>query len=288
MGDGSAIAWTDATWNPVTGCSRVSDGCRHCYAEALSLRRGWTQKPWTARNAKENVRTHEMRLDQPLSWRKPRRVFVNSMSDLFHELIPDAFVYDCFAVMGLADQHQYQILTKRPARMRELMNGATPPMLAKRALIQARRKWGPILGGHHDERWNAQNRAAVEAQFTEWPLPHVWLGVSVEDQRAADERMPLLCETQAAVRFVSAEPLLEITYLSEWLRTGLIHWVIVGGESGPEYRDMDLQWAADLCAECAQYGVAFFFKQRSHRMPGRTDGVPKDLMVQQYPPLAGH
>src|SRR3990172_956464 len=117
----SSIAWSDASWNPVTGCSHVSEGCRNCYAETLSLRFGWSKKPWTAQNAAENVVLHPDRLDAPLHWRKPRRVFVNSMSDLFHEQIPDDFIEALFGVMSFAGLHTFQILTKRPQRMATLM-----------------------------------------------------------------------------------------------------------------------------------------------------------------------
>jgi protein gp37 len=266
----TAIAWTDATWNPVTGCSHVSEGCRNCYAEALSLRFGRSKLPWTAPNAAENVKLHPERLKQPLRWKKPRRIFVNSMSDLFHEQVPDDFLVSVFMVMRGAwgpdgdllpveqrPRHIYQILTKRPERMRDFMRARYPEG---------------------------------------YGLPNVWLGVSVEDQRSADERIPLLLQTPAAVRFLSCEPLLgpvDLTALTvlepeppngpgAWLNalTGhvagpddmlgaQIAWVIVGGESGPHFRPMDLAWAASLRDQCQAAGVPFFFKQASGRLPGK-------------------
>jgi protein gp37 len=230
----SAIHWTDATWNPVTGCSRVSPGCEHCYAEALSLRYGWSRLPWTAPHAAENVVLHPERLGLPLRWRQPRRVFVNSMSDLFHERVPEAFIEEVFRVMAAAGWHTFQVLTKRPARMHAVVASDT---------------FASAVGGAHG-----------------WPLPNVWLGTSVEDQRRADERVPLLARTPAAVRFLSCEPLLGPLDLAPWLdRLG---WVIVGGESGPRHRPMDPDWARALRDQCAAAGVPFFFKQGAGPRPG--------------------
>jgi protein gp37 len=223
----SAIQWTDATWNPVTGCSKVSPGCAHCYAETLSLRFGWSRGPWTPENASENVVLHPERLDQPLRWRLPRRVFVNSMSDLFHELVPDEYIGQVFARMAMADWHQYQTLTKRPERMRAVVNG---------------------LYGH----------ASVQES-----LPNVWLGVSIENDRWV-ARADLLRETPAAVRFISAEPLLGP--LPSLDLTG-IDWLIVGGESGAGARPVDAAWVRELRDRALNAGVAFFFKQWGGRTP---------------------
>lgn len=266
MSDKTAISWCDATWNPVTGCSHVSEGCRNCYAEALSLRFGRSTKPWTAPNATENVVLHRDRLMIPQRWQESRRVFVNSMSDVFHEQIPDAFIASMFDVMAWSARHHvYQVLTKRPERMATLW----PRILADK------------FGGRVPE--------------------NIWLGVSVEDQRAADERIPLLLDTPAAVRFLSCEPLLgpvDLTRLTvlepdpphgpgAWLNalTGhvagpddmlgrWVNWVIVGGESGPHYRPMALVWAERIRVQCADAGVPFFFKQASGRLPGKgTDAL---------------
>lgn len=227
------IRWTNETWNPTTGCSRVSAGCKHCYAEQLSLRFGWSSKPWTARNAALNVVLHPDRLHRPYSWRKPRRVFVNSMSDLFHPLIPDEYIKQVFAVMCDLPQHTFQILTKRPERAAS---------------------WeGP------------------------WPR-HIWMGTSVENARAT-ERIDALRDCNAAVRFLSAEPLLGPLGVLDL--TG-IHWVIVGGESGPRHRRMHHEWARAIRDACLNQEVAFFFKQDSGP---RTEMRPwlDGLIWEQYP-----
>ncbi len=202
MGDRTGIAWTDSTWSPVTGCSHVSDGCRFCYAETLSLRFGWSAKPWTAPNAAENVVLHPERLEQPLHWQKPRRVFVNSMSDLFHEQVPDDFIERVWGVMAVSPRHTFQILTKRPERMRALM-----PWLYR---------------------------------LSSRPLRNVWLGVSIEQDRWCS-RADLLRDTPAAVRFISAEPLLEPL---PSLSLAGIDWLSFGGESG---HNADERSLVELC-----------------------------------------
>jgi protein gp37 len=227
VSDKSRIEWTDATWNPVTGCSKVSPGCAHCYAETLSLRFGWSARPWLPAYAPENVILHPERLDQPLRWRRHRRVFVNSMSDLFHELVPDAFVHDVFDRMARANWHSFQILTKRPERM------AT--------LVQAYYARHPGLG----------------------PLPHVWLGTSIENDRWTG-RAAALRGTPAAVRFISAEPLLGPLPSLDLTE---IDWLIVGGESGAGARPMDPAWARQLRDLAVATGTAFFFKQWGGRTP---------------------
>lgn len=277
MGD-TMIRWTDKTWNPVTGCSRVSPGCEHCYAEALSLRFGHSKLPWTANHAKDNVVLHPDRLGDPLRWRKPSRVFVNSMSDLFHEEIPDEFIDKVFGLMQVTPQHTYQILTKRPQRMVDYF-GACYNDWSDRA----------------DKVYEASRAFGYMAQ--EWPLPNVWLGVSVEDQRRADERIPLLLQVPAWLRFLSCEPLLGPLDLSSFryawpteeretiqgnaftalddLGEG-VEWVIVGGESGPKFRTMDLDWARSIRDQCVAAGVPFFFKQSSGfrtEMGQELDGV---------------
>lgn len=298
MADKTGIEWTDATWNPVTGCAKVSQGCKHCYAE-----RQWPRMtklvPAYAGREFTDVRTHADRLDQPLRWKKPRMIFVNSMSDLFHEAVPFEFIDSIFSAMELAPQHVFQVLTKRPERMREYM---------------------------------------LEKRKHRSPLPNVWLGVSVEDQAAADERIPYLLDTPADVRWISAEPLLGPVDLGKWLdpwtcsdcghhgsefntgpfmcadcgveveyapeigsgrcpncgkddgtsddvggacprcgsvrgwsrdyglkfdaeKPAMLDWVVVGGESGPKARPMHPAWARDLRDQCAAAGVPFLFKQ---------------------------
>ena len=225
------IEWTDATWNPVTGCSKVSPGCDHCYAETLSLRFGWSKKPWSIENAAENVVLHPERLRKPLSWREPRMVFVNSMSDLFHENVPDSFIHDVFSAMQEAERHTFQVLTKRPRRMRDFM-----------------------------QRYFADN------EFWGPPPANVWLGTSIESWRF-NWRADVLRETPAAVRFISAEPLLDTLYGARPLILDGIHWVIAGGESGPNYRTMYADWVRQIRDACVEIDVAFFFKQWGGRTP---------------------
>jgi protein gp37 len=231
LADGTVRA--GQTWNPVTGCSRVSAGCKHCYAEQLSLRFGWSKKPWTARNASVNVQLHPERLRKPYTWKTPSRVFVNSMSDLFHPLVPDDFITQIFAVMSDLPQHTFQILTKRP----------------ERAALWA----GP------------------------WPA-NIWMGTSVEDHRAA-HRIHTLRRCGAAVRFLSIEPLLGPLGPIDLTD---IDWVIVGGESGRNYRPMNHDWARAVRDACVEANVAFFFKQDSGP---RTEMRPwlDGMIWEQYP-----
>lgn len=287
MSDKTGIEWSDATWNPVTGCAKVSQGCKHCYAE-----REWSRMtklvPAYAGRDFTDVRTHDDRLDQPLRWRKPRMIFVNSMSDLFHDDVPFEFIDRVFAVMALAGQHVFQVLTKRPARMREYLLQRSESMLASdwpasSPLAVAAR----IIS---KERGDALPNNAPLHIAGNWPLNNVWLGVSVEDQAAADERIPLLLDTPAAVRWISAEPLLGPVRLSglfglitddEDVRINALEgtfitsryqedetplgakldWVVVGGESGPKARPMHPSWARSLRDQCAEAGVPFLFKQ---------------------------
>lgn len=260
----SAIQWTDTTWSPIVGCKRVSAGCDHCYAFELHDRRhlAWKRGRWPSAPAQyhqpfSKVQLLPQRLEEPLHWRKPRRVFVDSMADLFHEDVPDEFIGRVFGVMRRTPQHIYQILTKRPERMlrvlRELTNAHALKMLGEREYMQ------------------------------QWPLPNVWLGASVEDQAAADERIPLLLQTPAAVRFLSCEPLLGPVDLSAWLmfegqhekaewhlahygRSQPLSWVIIGGESGPHARVMSRRCAENLVWQCRAAGVAVFMKQLGSKL----------------------
>ena len=263
MSDKTGIEWTDATWNPVRGCSRVSEGCRNCYAETVAARFSGPGLPyeglarrtaageprWTGK-----VRVVETALEQPLRWTRPRRIFVNSMSDLFHERLPDADIDRVFAVMLLAPRHTFQILTKRAERMRAYL---TAPALYGRILdaVNLIRQRRPDLSGFG------------VSDPTRFPARWIWLGVSVEDQVAADERIPLLLDTPAAGRFLSCEPLLgpiDFRKVRGFNRVGLDlsrWWVIVGGESGPNARTMHVQWARQIRDLCEIAGVPFFFKQ---------------------------
>lgn len=241
MGDATTIEWTagpdgpGATWNPVSGCAKVSAGCAHCYAERVfprvygkdSVERGQivTNSRASGRPRRfTDVRLHRERLDSPLHWRRPRRIFVNSMSDLFHEAVPDEFLGEVIGVIATASQHTFQVLTKRPERMREFL----------------------------------QRNAQPGGQLVK-PLENVWFGVSVEDQATADQRIPILLDTPTAVRFVSAEPLLSAMDLSKYLPS--LSWVIVGGESGPGARPCDVAWIRDLLRQCRESQVPCFTKQ---------------------------
>jgi len=283
MTDRTKIEWTDATWNPVTGCTRVSPGCDHCYAETIAHRFAGTK----AYPNGFDVTLRPERLDQPLRWQRPRRVFVNSMSDLFHDDVPDEYIGSVFEVMAKAPQHTFQILTKRPGRMRSLL---------KRWAVQGEAEsWagpGTAVFRRRDKVWVGP---------ISWPLPNVWLGVSAEDQRWADVRIPVLLDTPAAVRFVSAEPLLGPIDFREALRPTafvcgrgpgwsgdddramaavlrsavqkmarersekeptFLDWVIVGGESGRGARPMHPRWVRTIRDQCAASDVvAFHFKQ---------------------------
>lgn len=293
----TSIEWTDKTWNPVSGCTKVSAGCKNCYAErvfprayardmvALTGPRNLdAYDPDYRRREFTDIRTHLDRLEQPLRWRKPQRVFVNSMSDLFHEDVEGEFISKVFSVMAAAEWHRFQVLTKRPLRM---------------------------------FRYIESNKRTLSRMAEVWPLPNVHLGVSVEDQKTADERIPLLLRTPAAVRFVSYEPALGPVnfkkYLGVWevlqgamvicsyrmemdyrsamnkveneKRQGLhmsakryqespsIDWLIVGGESGPKARPFNLQWARDVISQCRAAGVPVFVKQLGRNPYEAPEGI---------------
>lgn len=278
MSDNSAIEWTDATWNPVTGCTEVSPGCDICYAKTFAER--WRGTPGHYFENGFDVQLRPDKLELPLKWRKPRKVFVNSMSDLFHKDVPDDYIARAFAVMARTPQHTYQVLTKRHGRLRALLSSD----LFRRSMYDA------LVA--LDYRWITHNRVP-------WPLPNVWLGVSVEDQQRADLRIPALLETPAAVRFLSCEPLLGPVSLTregwllsnvdnyestvvpdadQWLpEPGGIHWVIVGGESGHGARPMYPDWARKLRDQCTTAGVPFLFKQWGEYRPpvdGDERGAP--------------
>ena len=238
MAQKTSIEWTEVTWNPTTGCTRVSEGCDNCYAASLSqrlLRRIYTRRlpvVDTAANRSDPfaLRIWPERLTQPAGWQGQRLVFVNSMSDLFHRDVPRDFLRAVFQVMLNVDRHTYQVLTKRPSR-------------AARFVRQNRE----LFGGEGLPR-------------------HIWIGTSTENQKTA-YRIRHLKRIPAAVRFLSCEPLLGPLSLCRMLNTGEIHWVIVGGESGPGWRPMDSRWVTTLRDECVAARVPFFFKQWGGRTP---------------------
>jgi protein gp37 len=310
VGD-SNIEWTDKTWNPTRGCERISPGCQHCYAEAMAHRFAGPGQPYDGlvKLVTRDVRqyktvggeptgdfrtvtrteprwTGEVRfvpemLERPLRWRKPQKIFVDSMSDLFHPSVTNEQIAAVFGVMAAAPRHTFQVLTKRAKRMREWfawLSSSWKPA-GVRCWEAAR-----VVPGHHVGLVDRSPRA-------EWPLPNVWLGVSIENQAAADERIPDLLATPAALRFLSCEPLLGPLYLVPWLAgiptRGRIHangttstmpsppidWVIAGCESGPDARPAQVDWYRSLRDQCAAAGVPYFLKQAMHT-PG--DFIPFD------------
>jgi protein gp37 len=276
MSDDSKIEWTDATWNPVTGCTEVSPGCDHCYAKTFAER--WRGVPGHHFERGFDVTLRPERLDQPMRWRKPRRIFVNSMSDLFHDEVPTEFVVQVFAVMALAPQHTFQLLTKRHGRMRSLLS--SEPF--------AQEVSSCITGWAMNDVPPPLRKAAGGSNwYGAWPLPNVWLGVSVENQQWADIRIPALLGTSAVVRFLSCEPLLGPVDLDLpslraegaelYTRAEYIDWVIVGGESGHGARPMHPQWVRGLRDQCRAGGVAFHFKQWGEWVP--EDQAPTDAVI---------
>jgi protein gp37 len=284
MGDRSAIEWTDATWNPIVGCSIVSPGCTNCYAMSMAARidkmtlsshyEGLTKQVngkqvWTGKLA----RAPYYIFTAPLRWKRPRRIFVNSMGDLFHEDVPDAWIDTVFAVMVIAHEHIYQVLTKRSARMRAYFSDELK-----------------MRGRIYDaaEKLSTEKFGSRSIGLGVWPLPNVWLGVSAENQHWLVQRATDLVETPAAVRFLSCEPLLNpldltpfIFPVNQWAHLGgdwlnnypfcypknRINWIIAGGESGPGARPMHPDWARSIRDQCAAAGVAFFFKQWGEFLP---------------------
>ena len=287
----SKIEWTERSWNPIIGCAIVSPGCTNCYAMRMAHRLG--QNPATPAYADltrvvnrrpvwtGEVRLHEPALVVPLRRRAPTIWFVNSMSDLFAEGVKADWLDQIFATMAMAPAHTFQILTKRPERMQAYLTDRDMP---RRVWQHAFRLVSSDIGHDGVSRW----QGGVEQVF---PLPNVWLGVSAEDQRRADERIPFLLDTPAAVRWVSAEPLLGPLDLKPWLWSTVtkpascgpteitgswngirpaLDWVVLGGEGGPHARPMHPDWARQPRDQCADAGVPFFFKQWGEWEPRET------------------
>jgi protein gp37 len=316
----TSIEWTDMTWNPVTGCTKVSPACQNCYAETIANRfKGGKAFP----NGFE-VTLHPERLEQPLRTRKPSRIFVVSMGDLFHEDVPVEFVDRVFGVMAAAYWQTFQVLTKRPDRLLEWaverfqyhQHGGGIGWEGR-----AGRVWehaGKWTDPKQDKWWTEEGE---QINFGAWPLPNVWVGVTAENQEQADKRIPLLLQVPAAVRFVSVEPMLGPVDLSMYLpgegfpvtdpyldapdgaqlgryRRGIhtwepvlpgLDWVICGGESGPKARPMHPDWARSLRDQCQAAGVPFFFKQWGEwkprmQMRGREESdLPNRVYVNAKP-----
>jgi protein gp37 len=287
------ISWTQATWNPVTGCDRVSPGCDHCYALRMAGRLKAMGSPKYQRDGRTSrsgpgfaVTAHPDTLNLPFRWRAPRRIFVNSMSDLFHSDLGVDFAAAVFAIMACTPRHTYQVLTKRPGRARSLLSSPAFRNLVDQAA----------------EQLPANDRSAYDP--TTWPLPNLWLGVSAENDHWAAVRIPVLLQTPAAVRWASLEPLLGPVDLrpGEWVhdeeclrRNGCLcmparqhlDWVVVGGESGPDARPCEPGWVRQIRDTCDAGGVAFYFKQWSGLTP-RSGGCLLDgRLCQAYPGPSG-
>lgn len=289
----TSIEWTDRSWNPVRGCSVISPGCVNCYAMKFAHRFSAPGKPYAGLTKQTKagpqwtgvVRTVEDALLEPLSWRKPARIFVNSMSDLFHEDVPDEFIAAVFGVMAACPQHTFQVLTKRAARLPQFFEwldaqeepGEPRLEVVWQALCAEKESVGD-QGPLHTKHCAAPSGP--------WPLPNVWLGVSCENQEQADKRIPLLLDTPAAVRWVSAEPLLsainlrrvqmpnfqgDLDALSNIGSLPELDWVVVGGESGPGARECDVAWVRDVVRQCRSASVPVFVKQLGQHVIDRND-----------------
>jgi protein gp37 len=299
MSDRSAIEWTDSTWNPIrarnltTGkigshCEHATTGCEHCYAEGINKRLGTGLPFKPGHRADIEIFLDEKMLLAPLCWKRPRRIFVGSMTDLFADFVTDEMLDRIFAVMALAPQHTFQLLTKRPERMRKYLTPTTEiPVLGRLPLERVH-----FEAQSDEEPWPSLKKYGNLYSLycsVPWPLPNVWCGVSVERQEEADERIPLLLQTPAAVRFISAEPLLAPIDLTEITHApghalhalwglkaetdGTAHygpkldWIICGGESGPHARPMHPDWARSLRDQCQAADAAYFFKQWGQFIP---------------------
>lgn len=259
------IEWTEAIWDPLAGCTRKSAACRHCYAEALTAAASqsgeWGQgfaengpkgPAWTGK-----IALVEDRLTLPLGWENPRRIFVNALSDLFHESLAVETIDRVFAVMALTPRHIFQVLTKRPKTMQPYIADPAAPGRIEQAMAEI------------------APDAAAPRRIEAWPLPNVWLGVTAENQKEADRRIPLLLETPAAVRWIAAEPLLERLDLKigSWLQKTTdaggpkLDWVVAGGEIGVEAQPCHPDWARSLRDQCATSGAAFFWRHWGEHIP---------------------
>lgn len=277
MADHTAISWAEATWSPVSGCTRVSPGCDRCYIERTPpFRKAHRRFDGDGPGSTTGVILHPERLEIPLHWRKPRRVFVCSMADLFHDEVPDEYIARVWAIMALAPQHTFQVLTKRPARMRSLLTS---------------REWREGVQNHI--AWYENPAEESLMTWARWPLRNVWLGVTAENQQWADIRLPALLDTPAAVRWVSAEPLLgpiDLSRLSAakvkddmvydavrglygvpgyWKAAmhSRLDWVVTGGESGPGARPAHPDWFRAIRDQCQAAGVAYHHKQNGEWVP---------------------
>lgn len=266
MGRTTGIEWTDATWNPIRGCSRVSEGCRNCYAERVAARFSGSGAAYEGLAVMKNgeprwtgeIRFIEKHLRDPLRWKTPMRIFVNSMSDLFHPGVSDEMLGRIFDVMATAPQHVYQILTKRPERMREV--------LAQFASV--------ATSIRRDQAFKQPGITEKECPPKNWHF-----GVSIEDQKTAEERLPILMRCETEMRIVSYEPAIgPVDFRKSLGVDGAVDWIICGGESGPGARPMHPEWARKTRDFCIASRIPFFFKQWGEWLPGLQDGAEKIVM----------
>jgi protein gp37 len=314
MSDGTGISWTDATWPVVTGCTHISEGCDHCYAAKLTGGRLKHLPAYEglAEGGRFNgtVRLLPDRLDWPAHWRKPRKIFVSDMADLFHADVPDGYIARVWDVMGRHQQHTYQVLTKRHARMRSWLTrwadqaadrendepSGMPPMPRGPEAVRGnyRSGRGLLFADMLDSMGEPPEGCAYPLydwmggwRFWGRDLFNVWCGVSVENQRWADIRIPSLLETPAATRFLSCEPLLGEIDFRGVLSSG-VDWVICGGESGPGHRPMNVEWLAWIVEQCRDAEVPVWVKQDSGPRAGQQGRIPDELWLKQFPQaLAG-
>lgn len=288
------IEWTDTTWNPIRGCSRVSEGCQNCYAERMAARFSGVGQPYegltrqTPRGPRwtGDVRFVDDRLYEPTRWRKSVKVFVNSMSDLFHKRVSPEDIARIFAVMAECPKHVFQVLTKRPEQAKAFFDwaqksdpGCPPAMNVLWAALQ--------IESHQSGEFDGWLHRNAAYDLDVWPLPNVWLGVSAENQACFDARVPILLECPAAVRWVSLEPLLGPIDLSAHIHG--LDWVVVGGESGPGARPCDVEWIEGIVAQCQRAQVPVFVKQLCARAWNHKDfdSFPEVIRVREWPKAKG-
>ena len=289
----SKIEWTDRSWNPVTGCTKISPGCKNCYAERFAERMKYNPKALPKYLNGFEVTMHHNLLREPIRWQKPSRIFVCSMGDLFHDRVPFEFIDKVMATVAHAWWHTFIILTKRPERMLEYFMKAKEDSYR----YSPRQQTGTIGIPLNDDRMNVRlsTISGLEIDYRMWPLCNLWLGVSAENQELFDKRVRQLTFIPAAVRFVSFEPLLgpldiyrELAY-GQWdlnqdiKHTQKIHWAICGGETGPGARPMHPSWVHDLLAECQAAGIPFFFKGWGGSV--RTDPLISGQAYHEFPKI---
>ena len=287
------IPWTDRVWNPIRGCSHVSPGCDHCYAERMAARFPWGEKIISGGHWNGHVDLLSDKLGDPLRWRTPGCCFVASVSDPFHTEVPFKFLAAMFGVMACAPTQTFQLLTKRPGRMLSFFNWLEDMAISSISVFPYDHlNWRRA----HILRSAALNAgvnvptSCADMEDAGWPLPNVWLGVTAEDQQRADERIPMLMLAQAAVRFVSVEPMLGPVSLNSWL-TDALHQVIIGCEKGPWNRPMKIEWARALARQADDFGADVFVKQINGPNPGTVltdpDDFPEDLRTRECPRTGG-